>query len=129
MADVPLKKMTFAEHFEELRIRLLICVIGVVVAFVVCLCFKDLLVNIVLNPYESLRLAREAEEGAVELLGPEGDPLGSVRLREAYRRLRARLERRLAEEAAGDSRRDLEEGLSRLETWSRRMVRERERPT
>lgn len=66
MAD-KFKKMTFSEHFEELRSRLLFCVIGVVGAFVVCFCFKDFLVSLVLSPYESLRMAKAADEDGEQL--------------------------------------------------------------
>ena len=72
---------------------------------------------------------RLLDQGAVELVGPEGRALGSVELREAYRRLRRRLERRLAEEEPAGEADGLREGLSRLEGWSRRLVRERERST
>jgi len=70
------------------------------------------------------------DQGRVELVGPEGDRLGSLRLQEAYDRLRRRLEERLAEEEpAAGARSGLREGLTRLEGWSRRLVRERERST
>lgn len=68
MADKDdLKKMTFSEHFDELRKRLIRCVIAVVVVFVVCFCFKTYLVDMVTKPYEDLRAARAADPEAVQL--------------------------------------------------------------
>jgi hypothetical protein len=67
--------------------------------------------------------------GRVELVGPDGEALGNVEIREAYRRLRARLEQRLADVAPEDHDGGLREGLDRLNDWSRRMVSERERST
>ncbi len=52
-----LKKMSFGEHFDELRRRLMVCVGSIVVLFIVCFIFKEPLKNLVLDPYESLRLA------------------------------------------------------------------------
>lgn len=57
MPDEELKKMSFSEHFEELRLRLLVSLCSVVVFFVICFVFKDYLKNLVLAPYESLRHA------------------------------------------------------------------------
>jgi hypothetical protein len=68
-------------------------------------------------------------DGRVELVGPDGEALGNVEIQEAYRRLRERLERRLAEVHTDDRDGGLREGLDRLNDWSRRMVRERERST
>ncbi|MHC4945248.1 MAG: twin-arginine translocase subunit TatC [Planctomycetota bacterium] len=63
----PLKKMTFSEHFDELRRRLIYCAVSVLVTFVIALIFKDYLVRIVAAPYEALRAAEAAEEGAQPL--------------------------------------------------------------
>jgi hypothetical protein len=69
---------------------------------------------------EGLRLLTE---GRVDLVGPEGNPLGRMRLDDAYDRLLQRLERRLAEEDADvSSRRNLQEGRKRLLAWSQRLV-------
>jgi sec-independent protein translocase protein TatC len=57
----PLKKMTFSEHFDELRRRLIFSAISVIAFFVVGLIFKDHLVKIVLAPWESLRAAEIAD--------------------------------------------------------------------
>jgi len=73
---------------------------------------------------EGLRLL---EDGDVDLIGPDGDALGRVKIREAYRRLAARLEERLSDEAADASRVDLADGLDRLRAWSRRMINDPER--
>ena len=67
--------------------------------------------------------------GEVELVGPDGEALGNVEIREAYRRLRARLEQRLADIEPDERDERLHEGLSRLNDWSRKMVREPERST
>lgn len=76
MAEDEFKKMTFVEHFEELRRRLFRCVISVVIAFVVCFCFKDWIVARVLAPYDSLRekmqKAVDAGEEGAYILKPMG---------------------------------------------------------
>jgi hypothetical protein len=69
---------------------------------------------------EGLRLL---DDGAVELVGPEGDTLGQVRLREAYRQLRERLERRLFDEEQPPRRSELQDGLDRLASWAKRLDR------
>ncbi len=67
---------------------------------------------------EGLRLLRS---GTVEIIGPEGDPLGCLCPEEASRILRERLERRLADpDADTDALRD---GLARLAAWSERIGR------
>jgi hypothetical protein len=67
---------------------------------------------------EGRRLLRS---GLVELIGPEGNPLGCLSPEEASRVLRERLERRLTDpDADADA---LREGLSRLAAWSDRMGR------
>lgn len=68
--------------------------------------------------------ARLLEAGRVELLGPEGDSLGRIPLREAYRELLERLERRIAEAQPSSPPHELEAGLDRLKEWSSRMLRE-----
>ncbi len=48
-------KMTFAEHFVELRTRLFRCVISVAVLFVVCWFFNEYLVAVIRHPYDAYR--------------------------------------------------------------------------
>lgn len=60
---------------------------------------------------EGLRLL---ESGSVDLIGPDGDPLGRIPLEEAWRRLRERVERKLDEPHDDLSREALREGLQRL---------------
>ncbi len=67
---------------------------------------------------EGRRLLRS---GTVEMIGPEGEPLGCLCPEEAARVLRERLERRLADpDADTDALRD---GLARLAAWSERIGR------
>ena len=67
---------------------------------------------------EGLSLLRA---GRVNLIGPEGQPLGRLRPDEAARILRERLERLLSDPAAdADALRD---GLARLAAWSERLGR------
>jgi len=54
MAD-EFKKMTFSEHFDELRRRLLRCFYGVIAAFVVCYFFKLEIGELIQKPYFNLR--------------------------------------------------------------------------
>ena len=63
MPDEELKKMTFSEHFEELRLRLFVSLGSVVVFFVICFIFREYLKDLVLAPYESLRHASMDAEG------------------------------------------------------------------
>ena len=67
-------KMTFAEHFEELRTRLFRCVLSVVVLFVICYIFKDYIVEFILRPYEAYRdkmvAAGGRDPGALVFIGP-----------------------------------------------------------
>jgi hypothetical protein len=67
-------------------------------------------------------------DGLVDLVGPDGDALGKLEIREAYRRLALRLEARLEEEPPS-SREDLAAGLERLRGWSRRMLSDPPRAT
>ena len=60
--DEELKKMTFSEHFDELRKRLWICLISILVLFLVCFIFKEPLKDIIIHPYESLR-QKSIEDG------------------------------------------------------------------
>jgi len=68
---------------------------------------------------EGLRLLRD---GSVDLIGPEGDSLGRIRLNDAYDHLLARVERRLADDAERSPHSNLEEGRNRLLAWSKRLV-------
>jgi hypothetical protein len=61
-------------------------------------------------------------DGDVEIVGPEGESLGRVRIGEAYEELIARLESRLSEIQNPTRQADLEEGLERLRKRSRRIV-------
>ena len=54
-------------------------------------------------------------EGRVDLLGPDGTRLGTVRAADALRRLRRRLEQR----AHGE----IPQGIDRLEGWKRRLTK------
>jgi len=60
--------------------------------------------------------------GRVDLLGPDGDPLGTRCPREAYALLLARLERRIAAAEAGGMPRGLQDGRDRLRRWSSRIL-------
>lgn len=71
---------------------------------------------------QSAEGARLLTEGNVDLVGPEGDSLGRIRLDDAYRRLLDRLERRLGADADPSLRHNLEEGRDRLRDWSRRLI-------
>jgi len=69
-----LSKMSFAEHFDELRSRLFYCVISVVVFFIICYCAKSLIVTAILDPYEGYRQDKIAEgepdPGSLEYISP-----------------------------------------------------------
>jgi len=71
---------------------------------------------------QSAEGTRLLAEGSVDLVGPEGDALGRIRLDEAYRRLHERVERRLTEDADASLRDNLKEGRERLRAWSERLV-------
>jgi sec-independent protein translocase protein TatC len=73
-----LSRMSFAEHFEELRKRLVFCVLTVVVLFVVCYIFRDPLIKFVLKPYEDYR-ARAVAGG-----GKDPGPLVYIGLPEGF---------------------------------------------
>ena len=59
------------------------------------------------------------DSGAVDLLGPEGERFGRIVPGELRRRLRERLERRLARPNSGSEGSALREALRRLEARSR----------
>ena len=63
--------MTFGEHFDELRSRILYCLLSVIVLFVAALFVKELIVEIILRPYEAIR-ASEGHEHLKKLgyIGP-----------------------------------------------------------
>lgn len=64
------------------------------------------------------------DDGRIDWIGPDGNRLGRIDSRQAYRRLRERLEHRLSESSAPGPREDLEEGLTRLQSWSARILRQ-----
>lgn len=45
------KEMTFLEHLEELRRRLIVCIIAVLILFVICYVFSKEIFSIILAPY------------------------------------------------------------------------------
>lgn len=45
------KEMTFLEHLEELRKRLLICIVVVAILFVICYIFSQEIFSIIVNPF------------------------------------------------------------------------------
>lgn len=67
-------KMTFAEHFVELRSRLFRCVISVIVFFVVCWFFRETIVDLITSPYEGYRekvlSAGGKDPGPLKYIGP-----------------------------------------------------------
>lgn len=67
-------KMTFSEHFEELRSRLIVCVVSVLVLFILCYIFSDALVKVILRPYLSYREKMVADgmedPGELGFIGP-----------------------------------------------------------
>jgi hypothetical protein len=69
---------------------------------------------------EGLALLRS---GRVNLVGPGGEKFGCMHPTEACRRLRERLEKRLADPDAAEERDALRDGLNRLEAWSERIGR------
>lgn len=58
--------------------------------------------------------ARLLDEARVDLIGPDGERLGPLSLREALGRLRERLERNLAEASSEVEREALRDGMARL---------------
>lgn len=48
------REMTFLEHFEELRRRLYLAFIGIIVSFIICWFFSDYMFGIVAEPYYKL---------------------------------------------------------------------------
>lgn len=71
MSEDEFKKMTFSEHFDELRKRLLICGVGAVAAFVVCFFFRELIVDAITEPYNKLRGDTGHEElGKLTFISP-----------------------------------------------------------
>ena len=69
---------------------------------------------------ESLEGTRLLIAGVVDLIGPDGTRLGMVRAADALRRLRDRLEQRLAEQPSFE-RELMEDGIDRLESWQERL--------
>jgi hypothetical protein len=67
------------------------------------------------------------DEGAVDLVGPDGEHLGQLTPREAYDKLLRRLERRLdrcLQDPEQQARREgLRNGLTQVRAWSERMGR------
>jgi len=60
-------------------------------------------------------------EGKVDLIGPDGTSLGTIRAADALKRLRKRLEERL-EHRSGPHGGDLADGLDRLDVWKHRLL-------
>lgn len=71
-------KMTFAEHFDELRKRLVRCVISVVVLFIGCWIFREYLVAIIQHPYDSYR------EGVIASGREDPGPLAIIAVTEKF---------------------------------------------
>ena len=70
---------------------------------------------------ESAEGSRLLDAGDVELIGPDGGRLGRVRLAEAYRALRVRMEQRIAGPEEIIDRDVIAGGLERLRRWERRL--------
>ncbi len=70
--------MTFAEHFDELRTRLIVCAVSVVVFFIICYVFSDHLVEFLLKPYEAYR------QDLIERGEPDPGPLMFIGLPEGF---------------------------------------------
>jgi sec-independent protein translocase protein TatC len=72
-SDKGLSRMSFSEHFEELRKRLVYCAVSVFLLFIVCYIFKDYLVGFVLHPYNAFReevvASGKADPGALIFIG------------------------------------------------------------
>ena len=68
---------------------------------------------------EGLRLLLE---GKVDLLGPDGTRLGTIRAADALRRLRQRLEERLAHKGGPHDGDMARYGLDRLDAWKHRLL-------
>ncbi len=63
-------RMSFLEHLEELRARLLRMLAGLAVAFVVCLLFSDQLWNIVFEPAGAALTALGVDPPTLKLISP-----------------------------------------------------------
>jgi hypothetical protein len=61
--------------------------------------------------------------GQVDLIGPDGTRLGTMRAADALRRLRDRIEQRLASVSKFEQfeREMVEDGLDRLDEWKQRL--------
>ena len=72
---------------------------------------------------ESLEGTRLLASGQVDLIGPDGTRLGTMRAADALRRLRDRIEQRLASVSKFEQfeREMVEDGLDRLDEWILRL--------
>ena len=50
--DNKFKQMSLGDHLEELRVRLILAILGLVVGLVICLFFGDIFLTIITRPYE-----------------------------------------------------------------------------
>jgi len=59
--DVNFKQMSLGDHLEELRLRLILAILGLVVGLVICLFFGDFFLAIITAPYKSAMLKAQLE--------------------------------------------------------------------
>ena len=72
MGDTPKKHdslnhtMSLGDHLEELRLRLILAIAGLVIAVIVCLCFGKLIISFIEKPY----IASMGKESRLQILAP-----------------------------------------------------------
>ena len=68
-ADPEEKRMSFGDHLEELRIRIILSLVGVVAATIVCLVFNKHVISFVLRP-AFVVMRKYNQEPALQSLSP-----------------------------------------------------------
>jgi len=62
------KKLTFIEHLEELRLRIIICLIGLIITTVIGFFFADSAVTFLKKPIESVTVAPSPSENTLKII-------------------------------------------------------------
>jgi sec-independent protein translocase protein TatC len=106
-------QLSLIEHLDELRTRLIICVVGFVIVFAVCFWQNDVLLDVINRPLEESTTETRVETADGRL---EGTAQFQTQLRDALERTSTALDRLAASPTAenADDRRALDEAAESL---------------
>jgi len=69
--DNSFQSMSLGDHLDELRTRLILAIVGLVVGMVICLCFGKMFMALIAKPYESAMVKAQLEPVLIAIRPPE----------------------------------------------------------